>query len=111
MKHTIERGMPGLPWTTDDFRDLLAIIASHGGSESPLACSYCAGHLRAILTTINARDAMLAALKALVEDCLWTRAGMGYEVESRSGKDIGVAHILSDARAAIAQAEGKVKDG
>jgi len=54
----------------------------------------------------QAAKQMLEALRQLIEDCQWTRAGMGYEVESRSGKDIGVGHMLLDARDAIAKATG-----
>jgi hypothetical protein len=52
-------------------------------------------------------DELLAALRALVEDCQWNRAGMGYEVVSRSGRDIGVGHMLADAHAAIERAKNK----
>ena len=42
-------------------------------------------------------DQLWKALHQLLRDCQWTRERNGFYVESRSGKDIGVGHMLRDA--------------
>jgi hypothetical protein len=73
-------------------------------------CVECRGDISA-LSSIICRpcvDVKIGALmqraEAILTECQWTRAGMGWMVESRSGRDIGVAHMrrdLCDALAAV----------
>lgn len=49
---------------------------------------------------VDTVDVLWRALNRLLRECKWTRERNGYFVESRSGEDIGIGHMLREAEEA-----------
>lgn len=97
--------------------ELIAIQSMPDSNDwQPTACPCCGGQaewrqigLRAVALTgdetlaraeyrhSDIADQLWKALNRLLRECQWSRERNGYFVESRSGEDIGVGHMLREA--------------
>lgn len=93
-----------LSFATTDCRDKearLRLLEAYTDDVIEHMPDYYAKYGEAIRNGLEKESARLwKALNQLLRECQWSRERNGFFVESRSGKDIGVAHMLREAEEA-----------